>query len=458
MRYLLALLIFALTIIDIFGWSASLGPGLSVKNAILYMILLGLAARFVQHGGIRLELPQVHAWFGILIACATLSWLFTAIIIRYRFYTVVGSGIELKNFLLDNVLVFGVYLYGARNYSDAKFLLKCLLLAIAVANAVAIGDVAGLIDIGTTKVGETGNLAGRLFGAFGHANETAALVVCLLPAYIAATLSSAGVERWMWGLAGAGSAAAMVMTGSRGAFVGVALGLVFGLYICRSIISWRRVVTVAAPLAAVAVLVLVLASVEFGDILTSRVTEMLLNPGSSSGDRVAIWIPVVSKMLATPITLITGFGWGAFEVMGFFYGTHNHYLWLWFELGIVGLGSYLMLIGELVITARRAAQTASDEAARYLIAFIFGMIALSGALIFAQIFKPWLYIWIYVGVTMRMAVSATQPARANALNEQRGAPGIRSAAATVRRAGAAPGSSSARPLKPAGRGSSSLPR
>ena len=185
---------------------------------------------------------------------------------------------------------------------------------------------------------------------------------------------------------------------------------------------------------------------------------MLLNPASSSGDRVAIWIPVVSKMLATPITLITGFGWGSFEVMGFFYGTHNHYLWLWFELGIVGLGSYLMLIGDLLITARRAAQTASEEAARYLIAFIFGIIALSGALIFAQIFKPWLYIWIYVGVTMRMAVSATQAARANALKEHRGAAVIGSAAAIVRRAGAAPGSSSARPLKPAGRGSSSLPR
>ena len=51
-----------------------------------------------------------------------------------------------------------------------------------------------------------------------------------------------------------------------------------------------------------------------------------------------------------------------------------------------------MLIGQLLITARRAAEPASEEAARYLIAFIFGMIALSGALIFEQLFKPWLYI------------------------------------------------------------------
>ena len=75
MRYLLALLIFFLTTIDVFGWTLSLAPGLSVKNAILYLIMLALAARIVVRGGIRLELPQVHLWFGVLIAYATLTWL-----------------------------------------------------------------------------------------------------------------------------------------------------------------------------------------------------------------------------------------------------------------------------------------------------------------------------------------------------------------------------------------------
>ena len=156
MRFLLALLIFALTAIDIFGWTQSLGPGLSVKNAILYMILLGLAARFVARGGIRLELPQIHLWFGILIGFAMLSWLVTAILIRYRFYSLRTSAIDLKAFLLDNAVVFAVYLYGTRTLSEARFLLKCMLLAVTVANVVAMGNVAGLFDIGITKVGETG--------------------------------------------------------------------------------------------------------------------------------------------------------------------------------------------------------------------------------------------------------------------------------------------------------------
>ena len=186
MRYLLALLIFFLTTIDVFGWTLSLAPGLSVKNAILYLILLTLSARFVVRGGLRLELPQLHLWFAVLIAYATLSWLIVGVLVQYKSYTLLGSGIDLKAKLLDNAIVFAMYLYGTRTLQDAKFLLKCMLLAVTAANAIAIGNVAGLFEIGITPVGTEGNLTGRVFGAFGHANETAALTVCLLPAYVAA--------------------------------------------------------------------------------------------------------------------------------------------------------------------------------------------------------------------------------------------------------------------------------
>ena len=421
MRYLLALLIFFLTTIDVFGWTLSLAPGLSVKNAILYVILLTLSARFVVRGGLRLELPQLHLWFAVLIAYATLSWLIVGVLIQYKFYTLLGSGIDLKAELLDNAIVFAMYLYGTRTLQEAKFLLKCMLLAVTAANAIAIGNVAGLFNIGITTIGTEGNLTGRVFGAFGHANETAALTVCLLPAYVAAAFSSRGMARVFWALAGSVSATLMIMTGSRGAFVGLALGAVFASYLCRRIISWRRAATLVVILGAVAVPVLALASVKFGGILTDRIMELIVSPATSSDERLYIWRPILDKMMANPVTLITGFGWDSYDVMGFFYNVHNHYLWLWFELGIIGLGSYLMVIGQLVITARRAAAHAPDETARYLIAFIYGIVAVSGTIFFGQLFKPWLYIWIYSGLTMRMAVIALQAAPSTARNELRGA-------------------------------------
>src|SRR5579864_3652201 len=106
MRYLLALLIFLLTTIDVSGWTLSLAPGLSAKNAILYVILLSLAARFVVRGGMRMELPKIHLWFGVLVAYAALTWLAVGLIIKYKSYTLVSSGIDLKAYLLDNALVF----------------------------------------------------------------------------------------------------------------------------------------------------------------------------------------------------------------------------------------------------------------------------------------------------------------------------------------------------------------
>lgn len=417
MRYLLALLIFFLTTIDVFGWTLSLAPGLSVKNAILYLIMLALAARIVVRGGTRLELPQVHLWFGVLIAYATLTWLGAGLVLRYEGYTLVGSGIDLKAFLLDNAVVFVLYLYGTRTLADAKFLLTCVLLAVAAANAIAIGNVAGLFQIGTTTVGTEGNLAGRVFGAFGHANETAALTVCLLPAYVAAAFSSRGMARLFWALAGTVSATLMIMTGSRGAFVGFALAAVFGSYLCRSIISWRRAATLVVIIGAVAVPVLALTSIKFGGILTERVTELILSPATSSDERLYIWRPILDKMMANPATLITGFGWDTYDVMGFTYAVHNHYLALWFELGIIGLASYLLVIVQLLITARLAAEHASEETARYLIAFIYGIVGLSGAVFFSQIFKPWLYVWIYSGLTMRMAVIALQAAQLTSRND-----------------------------------------
>ena len=176
-------------------------------------------------------------------------------------------------------------------------------------------------------------------------------------------------------------------------------------------------------------------TIEFGDILTQRVREMILDPGMSSDERTYIWRPILDKMMANPVTLITGFGWDAYDVMGFVYAVHNHYLWLLFELGIIGLASYLMVIAQLLIVARRAAGIASDETARYLIAFIYGLIALSCALLFGQLYQPWPYIWTYSGLTMRMAVIAMQTAQPNVRNEHRRARPIGSPAAVANRAG-----------------------
>jgi hypothetical protein len=122
----------------------------------------------VRDGGIRLELPRFHLWFGILLAYATL------------------------------------------------------------------GNVVGVFNIGFTVIGTEGNLAGRVYGAFGHANETAALIVCLLPAYIATAQSGRRITALLWVLAGLTSGTLLILTGSRGALVSLALATILGSYLCAT--------------------------------------------------------------------------------------------------------------------------------------------------------------------------------------------------------------------------------
>jgi hypothetical protein len=414
MRYVLALLFILLMAGDVFGWSQSLAPGMSVKNAMIYLSGLMLAARLAFSGGVKLEIPRILVWMGVLVGYAVLTWLTVGFVIHYKGYKLVLTGIDLKAQLIDYFVVFALCLYGLQSVADVKFATKALLIGLTCANAIAIGDIVGLFQIGVTMVGTDGVEAGRAFGAFGHANETAALVICLLPAYVAVTVSSRGVMRLFWAGAGIVSATMMLMTGSRGAFVGMTVGGILAWYACRRLISFARTMPLLIALVAVGIPVLLLVNMKFGSIFTDRVIEMLQDPATRSGDRTSIWLQGMSRMMDHPITLLTGFGWDAYSVMGFFYVTHNYYLLLWFELGVVGVLSYLLIIRGTLLTARAAAEVAPSELRAYLIAFIFGISFVSVAVFFALLFKPWLYIWAYIGMTMRLAVIVSADAKSSA--------------------------------------------
>ncbi len=53
-----------------------------------------------------------------------------------------------------------------------------------------------------------------------------------------------------------------------------------------------------------------------------------------SSGRSDIWGRGLEAMMNSPVSLITGFGWDTWSVMGFNIVAHNHYLSLWFELGL----------------------------------------------------------------------------------------------------------------------------
>ena len=109
-------------------------------------------------------------------------------------------------------------------------------------------------------------------------------------------------------------------------------------------------------------------------------------------------------MARTPLTLLTGFGWDVYYVMPFRYAPHNHYLGTYFDLGIPGLGLFVYLMVRLVNTARSVVPLADEQTRPLMLAFVFGMLSLAISIVFADLFEPWSYIWLYVGAMMRIAV------------------------------------------------------
>jgi O-antigen ligase len=408
MRYLLTLPIILYTIGDTFKLSLGIGPGLSLKNAAVALVGLMLALRMVVRGGYRLELPAIHFCFAILIAYAVCSMLVAGLIIRYEGYHVLDSAVNLKTTLIDQALILALFFYGTRTIKDGVFLTKVLVAAVTVANIICIASIEGHLDIeGVSATPEEG---GRVSGPFGHPNGTAALIAAVIPAYVAIARSSGGAWPLVW-IAGSTSAVAMLfMTASRGAFLGMLIGYPWAAYTFRRYLSSRQILLWTGASIVLGAVVLSLVGTQFVALFLERVvTESTASDvGALSSGRSDIWVRALEKMITTPITLITGFGWDAYDSMALHYGVHNQYFNFWFELGLVGLCSFVTLLLRTLFTVRSAVDGAAPASRGYLMAFVFGFVAFSITLFFGQMFLPWVYVWAYAGMSLRMALLAVK--------------------------------------------------
>ena len=91
---------------------------------------------------------------------------------------------------------------------------------------------------------------------------------------------------------------------------------------------------------------------------------------------------------------------------GFLYNTHNTYLKILFNLGAIGVSLYLVVLINILVSCRRMIPTAPPTVRSHLIAFFFGFVAMNISVFFVDLYKPWLYIWAYIGLVMRLGVSS----------------------------------------------------
>jgi O-antigen ligase len=422
MRLLFMLVIGTLATSDTLNMGMSMGHGLSVKNALIYPIALGLMFRMAVTGRFRVRMGVVNAAFLLWIGYALLTWIACIAVIHYPGYQPLRNAITLKGKMFDMALFFFTFFYGAETQDDFLVLIKTLAFAIGMANIMTLADLAGIVHLGIT-IGTQGVEAGRVFGVFGHANDTGALIVCTLPLLAAIATASRGWAKVFWYLGALASIAVLLLTVSRGAFVGVAIGYAWALWLCRRHLPTERVVAwVLIGLCALIVSAALAAALmpQFIDVWSERLfnQSMATSVAVASSGRTFLWLRTLHSMMAHPITFVTGYGWRTYKLW-FVLVTHNYYLDQWFNLGLIGLLAFLTILYQSITTARRAAAIAEAYLRPYLIAFVFGMLGLAVAVFFVNLERPWDYVWIYVGLTLRAAADAlenapSQSARATA--------------------------------------------
>lgn len=399
MRLLLIALIGFLTLSSVFAWDPGPAPGVKLKNAILYLLTLGLMLRIAMSGDLKIKVPPIPAAFAALIIYAIISFVVVVTVVDYPRYDALDNALLLKN-LVDQALLFVVFYYGLRSKEDAIQMLKFLLLAFALSHAMAVLDALGIVRFGDLERREDG----RVQGLVGESNQYGAFVAMTLPAVLAMCFSTRGFERLLWWGLTAVTGITLVMTVSRGAFVATFIAGVCALLLFKKYAPPGRLALIAiASVVGVVLIAVIAAALGFGDLIHERFANTSGGMSNVSSGRTDIWTNLFRKMFENPLSLLTGYGWRSYWSMPFRYSPHNFYFNNWFNLGLVGLICSIFLFAWPIKVARAAVAKADPIVRPALMGFVTASIALAAAVFFVDLSSPWLYFWAYAGVVIRLA-------------------------------------------------------
>ena len=421
MSVLLASLMALVIAQQLFALPLSLAPGVSVDNALLYIAAAALAFKFAVQRNLRFELRGLQVCFAILIGYAALTIPAVTVMQPFDGYKPVPAILSFKSRLVDHFIFFAVFFYGLQGTRSALNVLKALLVMTAIANLVALLAAWGFVE----APGLIDRDDGRIQGVMGESNQSAAFIAAFLPALVAMAFTTRGAARLMWIGGVAVSAAAMTISASRGGFLATIVSTLWGLYYFRRYISGRAIAIASIVGGLVLLIMLPIIASRYGFLLFSRVVEDSTSSnlaGASSG-RLEIWSTAFAVMAQSPLSFITGFGWNAYDAMPFRYNTHNHFVTLWFDLGLVGVICGAVLLFMSMKIAMRATHYALQAYRPVLMAFAIGALAITIATFFVNLYTPWLWFWAYAGLAMRIAANvyrehaqAGQPKSARAGN------------------------------------------
>lgn len=279
--------------------------------------------------------------------------------------------------------------------------------------------------IGLVMSGAFGEEADRLSGAGINPNQLGALLA--VGAVLAASLAFGGVSSFGPRFLALCSAllciALAVMTGSRGALLGLVAALLVAPFVAGRGRRFGALIAVVAAILATAVYI--------NTVAPEQVRDRLTHGNSSGSGRVDLWTVGLRMVNDKPVT---GVGAGNFPVSSVHYllqpgsiardeyiidnpkVTHNVYLQVLAELGVIGLGLFLTIIAMCLICAIRAARRFARAGERKLDLLARGLVIGLTALVVtdffsSEVYSKQLYLLLATGPAL-FAIAGRSPAQA----------------------------------------------
>jgi len=403
-RYLLLALYLLAVLEATFDLGLGLIPGLSAKNLLLYALIFTIFARAVlANTKIFVPLASIHIAFMLLAAYGTLSW-----VINWLFDPTYPSfqGLKsLKSELVDNFLFFLVFFFGPNNYKDAKDIFIFGLYLIALMSIMTIIDTVGIFDFGFMQR----DADGRVRGPIGESNQYGAFMVFFVPLFAAMALGSKGIARIGWWLVFFCGFGLLIVTGSRGAYLGLLAGCIFGLKFVRPYFGGFQIWRTAGKMAGILLVIVLAIGLANMELVTERIEQSTsTDVEKMSSGRASIWRATVLVQAQEPFSFLVGKGWNAHSNSGIWKSAHNYYLLILFELGAIGVFLFGLLMYVVIRQVRTLIVRTEGKERVLMCGVAYGLFGLLVSIMFVDLSVPWFYIWSFLGMSLRIAFEKDQ--------------------------------------------------
>ena len=104
-----------------------------------------------------------------------------------------------------------------------------------------------------------------------------------------------------------------------------------------------------------------------------------------------------------PFTFIYGNGWNSHENSGIWRSAHNTYLLILYELGVIGLILFIILLISVIRQVRVLVMRTEGKEQILMSGVAFGLFGVITTIMFIDMYSPWFYIWSFLGMSLRIA-------------------------------------------------------